>query len=147
MKYTQASLGRIFVLRLENGDIIPQTIEDFAGESKIESATVFFLGGANENSKVVVGPQDGNVEKPIPVVIPLPKVSESLGVGTIFTNEEGTAKLHMHSAFGHGKDTIAGCTRKGIDVWLYGEVIIMELLNSTAKRKLDPQTGFELLEV
>ncbi len=96
---------------------------------------------------MVVGPEDGTVKKPIPVVIPLPRVSESLGVGTIFKNEEGALRLHMHSVFGHGKDTIAGCTRQGIDVWLYGEVVIMELLNSTAKRKVDTQTGFELLDV
>jgi len=147
LKYTEASLGRIFILRLEKGDRIPKTIEDFAQERKVGSATVFFLGGADKNSKVVVGPEDGEAEKPIPVVIPLPRVSESLGVGTIFRNEEGAFKLHMHSAFGHGKDTIAGCTRQGVDVWLYGEVVIMELLNGTAKRKVDPQTGFELLDV
>jgi len=147
LKYTEASIGRIFILRLEKGDIIPKTIEDFAREKKIESASVFFIGGADKGSKVVVGPEDGSAIKPIPVTLPLPRVSESLGVGTIFKNEEGVLKLHMHSAFGHGKDTIAGCTRQGVDVWLYGEVIIMELVNSSAKRKVDPQTGFELLEV
>lgn len=147
MKFTEASIGRIFILRLEKGDIIPKTIEDFAHEKNIEAASVFFIGGADKESKVVVGPDDGSAIKPVPVILPLPRVSESLGVGTIFKNEEGALKLHMHSAFGHGKDTIAGCTRQGVDIWLYGEVLIMELINCSAKRKIDPQTGFELLEV
>ncbi|EGW37165.1 hypothetical protein [Desulfosporosinus sp. OT] len=30
MKYSEANLGRIFILRLEHGDRIPDTIENFA---------------------------------------------------------------------------------------------------------------------
>lgn len=147
MKYTQANLGRIFILRLEHGDRLPDTIEEFAQSQKIESATVLFIGGSDQNSKVVVGPEDGTAEKPAPAILDLPGVSEALGVGTIFLNEEGVPKLHLHSAFGRKGNTVTGCTREGVSIWHIGEVIILELIGSSAQRKNDPQTGFELLEV
>lgn len=147
MKYTEATLGRIFILRLEHGDRLPDTLEEFAVTNKIESAAVLFIGGSDLDSKVVVGPEDGTAAKPIPTVIGLPGVSEAVGVGTIFVNEDKVPKLHMHSAFGRNGGTVTGCTREGVNIWHIGEVIIMELLNNSAQRKIDPGTGFELLEV
>lgn len=147
VKYTEASLGRIFILRLEQGDKIPDTIESFAKEKNIKSAVVFFIGGADKGSKVVVGPRDGAEEKPVPIITTLAGTSESVGVGTIFINENNDPKLHLHSAFGHGEKTITGCTRKGVDIWLYGEVIIMEIVNNSSVRKIDKLTAFELLEI
>lgn len=147
MKYTQASLGRIFILRLEQGDKIPDTIESFAQEKDIKSAAVFFIGGADKGSKVVVGPRDGAEEKPVPVVTTLSGTSESVGIGTIFRDEKNFPKLHLHSSFGHGEKVITGCTRKGVDIWLYGEIIIMEIVNDSSIRKIDKTTGFELLEL
>ena len=147
MKYSQAELGRVFILRLEDGDRIPDVIEDFAFEKEIEAAAVQFLGGADKGSKVIVGPEDGAASEPEPLVTSLPGVSEAAGVGTLFQNEVGQPVLHLHSAFGRGGKTITGCNRAGVDVWHIGEVIIMELKNSSALRKKDPETGFELLEV
>ncbi|SKA06653.1 PPC domain-containing DNA-binding protein [Selenihalanaerobacter shriftii] len=147
MQYSEASIGRIFILRLENGDQIPGTIEKFAKDKQIGSATVLFIGGADKDSKVVVGPEDGSAKDPIPQVNELIGVSEAVGVGTIFVNEDEIPKLHLHSAFGRDGETVTGCTREGIDIWHIGEVIILELINSSAQRRIDPATGFELLEV
>ncbi len=147
MKYTEAKQGRIFILRLEQGDRIPGVLEDFAASQDIKSALVFYLGGADKNSKVVVGPEEGTAEKPVPMLTGLPGVSEALGVGTIFVNEKGEPKMHLHSAFGRNQQTITGCTREGVDVWRIGEVLVMELTNCSAQRKVDPETGFELLEL
>ena len=147
MKYTQGSLGRIFVLRLEHGDKIPNVIEDFAKDKNINSALVHFLGGADSTSKVVVGPEDGASNRPVPMIESLLDVSEAIGIGTLFTNEDNIPKLHMHSAFGRGRNTITGCTREGIDIWHIGEVVIFELLDTSAKRKINKDNGFELLEV
>lgn len=147
MKYSEANLGRIFILRLEHGDIIPDTIEDFARTNQIDSAIVHFLGGADIKSKVVVGPEDGTAAKPIPMVTELLGTSEAVGIGTLFTNEEKIPKLHLHSSFGRNRDTVTGCTREGVKIWHIGEVIIFELANTTARRKIDLETGFELLEL
>ena len=147
IKYTTAGLGRVFILRLENDDRIPDVIEKFAQEQQIHSALVHLLGGADGTSKIVVGPLDGAQPKPQPVVTSLPGVSETIGLGTIFLDEKSTPKLHLHASFGRGDKSLTGCTREGVFIWHIGEVIILELLNSTAGRKIDPATGFELLEV
>src|SRR5690554_2568938 len=147
MKYSETTLGRIFVLRLEHGDRIPDIIEEFAKEKEIDSAIIHFLGGTDTNSKVVVGPEDGTISNPRSIVLELTEVNEALGIGTIFLNEEGIPKLHLHSAFGRNGETVTGCTREGVTVWNIGEVIIFELLNTKAKRKIDPQLGFVLLEL
>jgi predicted DNA-binding protein with PD1-like motif len=147
MKYTEANLGRIFIIRLEHGDRLPAVIENFAEEHQIRSATVLFLGGAEKESKVVVGPRDNTENQIIPTVTSLLGVSEAVGVGTIFTNQEQVPKLHLHTAFGRNRETITGCAREGVTIWHIGEVIIMELLNNSAQRRVDPETGFELLEV
>ncbi len=147
MKYTQASLGRIFILRLEHGDKIPDIIEDFSREQEIESALVFFLGGADKGSKVIVGPQEGEAPRPVPMLKELTGVSESLAVGTLFVNEEEEPKLHMHSAFGREGNTITGCTREGVDVWQIGEVVVLEIKDTSACRRVKGKTGFELLEI
>ncbi len=147
MKYTEASQGRIFILRMEHGDMIPDLIEEFAREQQIKAALVFWLGGADTGSQVVVGPEDGTAPKPIPMVTRLLGTSEALGLGTLFCDEEGLPKLHLHASFGRSREVITGCTREGVAVWQIGEVIIQELRDAAALRKIDPQTGFELLEI
>ncbi|MDA8227097.1 MAG: DNA-binding protein [Desulfitobacterium hafniense] len=147
MKYSEASLGRTFIIRLEHGDKIPDVIEEFAQTHMIESAIVSFIGGADKGSKVVAGPKEGGTENPGVIVENLLGVSESLGIGTLFLNEHKIPKLHMHSSFGRGRDTITGCTREGVEIWTYGEVVLLEIKNTTALRKTDPSTGFVLLNL
>ena len=147
MNYSEANLGRIFILRLEHGDKIPDIIEEFAATHQIGSAIVHFLGGADTNSKVVVGPEDGTAKRPLKIITELTGPSEAVGIGTLFINEDKVPKLHLHSAFGRNRDTITGCLREGITIWHIGEVIIFELIDSSARRMLDSETGFELLEL
>lgn len=146
MDYTEANLGRIFVLRLHQNEVLHEEIEKFAAQKKIKSALCFFLGGAEDKSKVVVGPKDGNVMPPQPMVMLLQGVHESCGVGTIFTDEAGEPKLHMHASFGRNDHAVTGCGRMGVNVWKIGEVVILELTGGTAKRIINKATGFEFLE-
>ncbi len=147
MDYTEAKLGRIFILRLYQGERIHEVIEKFASEKQVRSGLCFFLGGAEDRSKVVVGPKDGKVFPPDPMVTLLRGVHEGCGVGTIFTDEQGKPKLHMHASFGRNDNAVTGCVRLGVDVWQIGEVVILELSGDSARRAKDKETGFELLEV
>ena len=147
MKYSEGNIGRVFILRLEDGDKIPQTIEDFALEKSINSGLVFFIGGADKGSKIIVGPKDGTAAKPISVMRELHDASEAMGLGTIFLNEENVPKLHLHSTFGRCLETLTGCTREGVSIWKVCEIVILEILNISALRRIEPQTGFELLEI
>ena len=146
MNYTEANLGRIFILRLQPNETLHVEIEKFAAEKQIQSALCFFLGGAQDKSKVVVGPKEGNAATIEPMVTLLNGVHESYGVGTIFTDEMGVPKLHMHASFGRNDNTVSGCVRVGVNIWLIGEVVILELAGNSAKRLKDKATGFELLE-
>jgi predicted DNA-binding protein with PD1-like motif len=65
MKFSQAKQGRIFVLRLEDDDIIYEEIEKFAREQLIKTAALIIIGGADKGSKLVVEPENG---RNIPIV-------------------------------------------------------------------------------
>jgi predicted DNA-binding protein with PD1-like motif len=146
MKYSEAKYGRVFVIRLEDGDIIHQSIEKFAREKNIRSAALVILGGADDGSKLVVGPADGRASPVIPLEHTLKGAHEITGTGTIFPNEKGEPVLHMHIASGRKTSTITGCVRKGVKTWHVLEVILFELFDTHAKRSYDKLTGFELLE-
>jgi uncharacterized protein len=146
MNYTQAALARIFILRLHHGETLHEVIEAFADQKKVKSALCFFLGGTQGTSKVVVGPKDGDAMPPEPMVTLLKGAHEACGIGTIFTDEEGKPKLHMHASFGRNENAITGCVRMGVDVWQIGEVVILELAGGSAKRAKNKETGFEFLE-
>jgi predicted DNA-binding protein with PD1-like motif len=147
MEFSEAKLGRVFVLRLHQGERLHTVIEGFASQKQVSSALCFFLGGAEDKSKVVVGPEDGKALPPEPMITLLKGVHEACGVGTIFADEQGKPKLHMHASFGRNDNAVTGCVRMGVDVWQIGEVVILELRCSSAKRAKNKDTGFEFLEV
>ena len=146
MKYSEAKQGRIFVIRLEDGDIIHEEIEQFAREKAIKAGTLIILGGADEGSKLVVGPEDGRKDTIVPMEHILDNVNEIAGVGTIFLDENGNPALHMHIACGRKSSTVTGCVRKGVRAWHILEVTLFELVDTTALRAFDSTTGFELLQ-
>lgn len=145
MRYTQAKQGRIFVIRLEDGDIVHEKIEKFSREESIKAAALIILGGADKDSKLIVGPEHGRREPIIPMEHVLDSVHEIAGTGTIFPDEKGKPILHMHIACGRKISSVTGCVRKGVKVWHVMEVILFELVDTTAVRAFEPTTGFELL--
>jgi predicted DNA-binding protein with PD1-like motif len=145
MKYSEARQGRIFVIRLEDGDIVHETIEKFAADRNIVAAALIIMGGADRGSKIVVGPEEGRATPIVPMHRILAEVHEVSGVGTLFPDDEGNPVLHMHMACGRQSETVTGCIRTGVKVWQVMEVVLFELTDSTGRRIMDPQTGFKLL--
>ncbi|MDP8246968.1 MAG: DNA-binding protein [Candidatus Tritonobacter lacicola] len=146
MKYSQAKQGRTFVIRLEDGDILHEKIEQLARDQSIGAAALIIVGGADEGSKLVVAPEHGRAKPISPMVHTLDGVHEIAGAGTLFPDDEGNPVLHIHAACGRRDSTITGCVRAGVKVWHVLEVILFELVDTTAVRALDPETGFKLLE-
>jgi predicted DNA-binding protein with PD1-like motif len=146
MKYSEAKQGRIFVIRLEDGDIVHDEIERFAREKSIGAASLIIVGGADQQSKFVVGPEEGRATPVVPMEHVLDEVHEIAGVGTLFPDDEGNPVLHMHMACGRKSSTITGCIREGVRVWHVMEVILFELADTTGIRTHDPETGFKLLQ-
>ena len=145
MKYSQAKLGRIFVIRLEDGDILHECIENFAKKKKILAGFLIAVGGADKDSRLVVGPLKSRATPVTPMEIVLDDAHEIAGVGTIFPNSKGEAILHMHISCGRRRKSVTGCVRKGVKIWHVMEIILWELKTQTAKRLLEKSTGFELL--
>ena len=145
MRYSTAQMGRIFVIRLEDGEVLHETIERFAEEQGIGAAALIMVGGADEGSKLVVGPEKGRDVPVNPMTQILNGVHEITGTGTLFPDEEGKPLLHLHIAAGRKDSTVTGCVRTGVKIWQIGEVILFELADTPATRKVDPQLGFKLL--
>ena len=145
MKYSQAKQGRIFVIRLEDGDILHEKIESFAREKNITAASLIAVGGADVGSKLVVGPENGRSNPVVPMETTLNNVYEIAGTGTLFPDDDGNPVLHMHIACGRKTDSITGCVRRGVKVWHVMEIILTEIVDSSAVRTLDKSTGFKLL--
>ena len=147
MKSVQATLGRVFVLRLEDGDRLPDCIEAFARDNQVEQALVHLLGGMKPGSRMVSGPADPE-DRPIRVILQqLAGVHEAAGVGTLFPDEQGHPRLHLHAVFGRDDQTRMGCTRPGIEVWQIAEAVILELSGPRLARRRDPGLGFEMLAI
>lgn len=145
MKYSIAAPGKIHIIRLEDREIVQDSIEKYAKKMNIRSAKVQLLGGIDKDSKIIVGPYVGRGESIKPMIHVLNEMHEALGTGTIFCNEEGKPKLHCHLSCGRGENTICGEIREGVIVWHVMEVIITELLNTKACRRRDIDVGFDLL--
>ena len=145
MKASEGRIGRVFVVRLEDGDVVPDCIERFAGEKGIAVAHVILIGGIG-GGEVVVGPRRSD-ERPVePMFLPLDGAHEVAGVGVIAPDGDGKPVLHIHAALGRAGKTTTGCLRPGVTTWLVGEAILYEIVGTTAARLKDDATGFALLE-
>jgi len=144
MEVAQGQIGRVFVLRLEDGDRLPDCVEAFAAEQGVAQGFCALVGGVG-SGQIVVGPEDTIAMPPVPVLTELIGAHEAAAVGTLFPDEAGLPRLHMHAAFGRGDTVKTGCIRPGIDIWTIGEFILIELTGMDLVRKRDAATGFELL--
>jgi predicted DNA-binding protein with PD1-like motif len=145
MKYSEAKQGRVFIMRLEDGETVHEEIEKFAEEHSIKAAALIILGGADEGSKLVVGPEMGRARPIKPMQHILDNVHEVAGTGTLFPDQDGKPALHMHMACGRSGNTVTGCIRGGVKVWQIMEIVLFELVDTAGKRTLDPDLGFKLL--
>jgi predicted DNA-binding protein with PD1-like motif len=144
MEYTTGAVGRCVCIRLHEDDKVYDSIQNVAEKEGIDSAAVFVIGGV-KNGAVVVGPNDQD-ERPLNTIVKrFDDAREIAGIGTLFKNEAGEVKLHLHASIGKGSEPIVGCPRIGLDCWLVTEVIILEMLGLNAVRAKEAG-GLELLK-
>ena len=144
MKASEGRLGRVFVIRLEDGDELPGCLERFAEEKGVSAGHVILVGGIG-SGRVVVGSQSSEERPPQPMLLPISGVSEVAGVGVLAPNREGKPVLHIHAALGRSGQTMTGCLRYGVTTWLVAEAILYEIVGAQAVRVMDEESGFELL--
>ncbi|MGW8195262.1 MAG: PPC domain-containing DNA-binding protein [Desulforhopalus sp.] len=145
MKFSEGRQGRVFVVRLEDGEVVHEVIEKFAAEHDIQAASVVVVGGADSGSRLVVGPAVDRGMPLEPMQRELANAHEVCGTGTLFMDDEGLPLLHMHMACGRNGDTVTGCIRDGVKVWHVMEVIISEIIGTHARRLPEEPLGLKLL--
>lgn len=144
MRYTKGTIGRVFVLKFENNDILLDQLSQFVKKERLKAAVMVFIGALREGL-LVTGPK-----KP---VIP-PKANEvsfkdgweTLGIGTIFTNAKGP-QIHVHGSMGKKNNVLTGCVRGKSKVFLVVEAVVFELKGVKASKDIDPKTGLNLLSI
>jgi len=145
MKYSQATVGRVFVLSLEDGDRLPEAIEAFAREQNITRSLVTMLG-ALQKGELVAGPDDPQATPVTILTTEVGQPHDAMVQGTIFPDEEGNPVVHLHGALARGERVSMGCLRLGVEVWQVAEVVVLELVGSEATRRFDSEVGFSKLE-
>ena len=145
MEYAVGRTGRVVAARLFEGEELYESIESIAEKEKIKCAAVLITGGIRK-ADVVVGPK---TEKPKIEAnfIKFEGPGETFGVGTIYCDDTGKGKLHLHAGLGRGNNHIVGCPRGGASIFLVLEVTIIEIEGINAERQTDAASGFKLLRV
>jgi predicted DNA-binding protein with PD1-like motif len=144
MEYAKGRIGRIFVLKFDDDDILLRELARFARRERLKTAALIFLG-ALKKGDLVTGPKR-------PVIPPEPNWTsfkggwEVFGIGTICTNTSGP-QIHIHAAMGKRLKVLAGCVRKDSKVFLVIEAIVFELKGVKATKTPDPATGLNLLRI
>lgn len=144
MRYTAGSIGRVFLLKFEDDDILIKELESLAKKERIKAASFIFLG-ALKKGDLVTGPKKP-VIPPEPNWVSFKDAWEVMGIGTIFTNKKGP-QIHVHTAMGKKEKTLTGCVRKDSKVFLVIEAVVFELKGIKANKDIDPQTGLNLLQI
>ena len=144
MQYSEGSLGRVFVLRMDDGEDILESIQKFVKEKCIGSGMMLFLG-AMLDGRAVTGPEKP-VIPPVPHFEAFDSAWEVFGMATIYPSTEGP-KIHMHSSMGRGRAALVGCIRGKASVYLIVEAVLIEFNGLDARRELDERTGLYLLSL
>lgn len=137
-------MGRLFVLKFANNDILIEKLSVFIKKEKIKAAAMIFIGALRKGD-LVTGPQR-------PVIPPKPNKIffkdgwEVMGIGTIFTNNKGP-QIHIHGTMGKKKKALTGCIRGVSKVFLVIEAVVFELKGVKAAKDIDLKTGLNLLQI
>ncbi len=141
MQYTEGKLGRVFQVRINHGEDLLDTLQEFIREKEIRCGFAQFIG-ALEGGRIVTGPKE-LVLPPDPSFETFQNGWEVFGYASITSGPKGV-HLHYHASVGKNREAMTGCLREQGTVYIIVEVLIIEILGSTVSRKRDPITGMEL---
>jgi uncharacterized protein len=144
MQYTKGTIGRVFLLKFENNDVLIESLSGFVKKERIKAATMIFIGALNSGD-LVTGPKKP-VIPPDPNKVIFKDGWEVMGIGTIFTNSKGP-QIHIHASMGKKNKVLTGCVRGKSKVFLVIEAVILELKGIKASKDIDPKTGLNLLRI
>ena len=123
------------VAKLTAGDGAKQ---DYFGSSvSISGGTVIVGAGCDDNR----GSNSGSAYVFKPYVMEHGTVWTGSGWMTVNLTQPFTDPVVVA-----GPAMSVGCIRPGIEVWRLGEAVLLEITGSSARRRKDPDTGFDVME-
>lgn len=141
MQYSEGNIGRVFVLRIDDGEDLIESLKKFVRAKGVESCMALFIGALKEG-RAVTGPQ-------MPTIPPVPHWEEYkdgwevFGMATIYPSAEGP-RLHIHSTIGKGREALLGCIREKAGVYLVVEAVLLEFMGLNVRREWDKRTELYL---
>ena len=128
MEYTQGKPGRVFVVRLHDGESIYNEVYNICIRESIRYATVMAMGG-------IRGVEEQTNE-----------CHELVGMGTVVPDQNKPI-LHFHAGIGKNKDAFIGNPKDTVEVHMLMEVIITELIGIDAIRSYDKTLDSKVLTI
>jgi predicted DNA-binding protein with PD1-like motif len=141
MQYTEGQIGRVFVVRIDDGEDMLISLHQFISDKNIHAGSILFLG-ALMNGRMVTGPEDP-VIPPVPHFVLFEGGWEVFGVGTIYPGESGP-HIHYHASVGRSGHALTGCLREKAITYLIVEAVITEFNGLSARREFDKKTQVHL---
>jgi predicted DNA-binding protein with PD1-like motif len=141
MQYTEGQLGRVFVVRIDDGEDMLLSLRTFIAEKEVQAGSIIFLG-ALMNGRMVTGPEEP-VIPPVPHFVMFEGGWEVFGVGTIYPGEGGP-HIHYHASVGRSGHALTGCLREKATTYLIVEAVIQEFVGLSARREFDEKMQLHL---
>jgi hypothetical protein len=141
MQYSEGNLGRVFVLRMDDGEDLIESLKRFVKDRGIESCMALFIGALKEG-KAVTGPEQPTIP-PVPHWEEYRDGWEVFGMATIYPSADGP-RLHIHSTIGKGREALLGCIRERAGVYLVVEAVLLEFTGLNVRREWDERTELYL---
>jgi predicted DNA-binding protein with PD1-like motif len=141
MQYTEGQIGRVFVVRIDDGEDMLESLRTFIAGKEIRAGSITFLG-ALMSGRMVTGPEEP-VIPPVPHFVMFEGGWEVFGIGTIYPGEGGP-HIHFHASVGRSGHALTGCLREQATTYLIVEAIIHEFVGLTARREFDEKMQIHL---
>ncbi|MDD1681747.1 MAG: DNA-binding protein [Methanoregula sp.] len=141
MQYTEGQIGRVFVIRIDDGEDMLLSLRQFILDKNIQAGSIHFLG-ALMSGRMVTGPEEP-VIPPVPHFVMFEGGWEVFGIGTIYPGEGGP-HIHYHGSVGRSGHALTGCLREKAITYLIVEAVIMEFTGLTARREFDEKMQLHL---
>jgi predicted DNA-binding protein with PD1-like motif len=141
MQYTEGQIGRVFVVRIDDGEDMLLSLRTFIVDKDIQTGSIHFLG-ALMNGRMVTGPEEP-VIPPVPHFVMFEGGWEIFGVGTIYPGEGGP-HIHYHASVGRSGHALTGCLREKAITYLIVEAVIIEFTGLSARREFDEKMQLHL---
>jgi hypothetical protein len=137
MQYSEGRLGRVFVVRIDDGEDFLAIMHEFVRNKAVQTGTILFLGALRQG-RMVTGPEEA-VLPPEPHYVMFEGGWEMVGIGTICPGDEGPA-LHYHASVGRAGHALTGCLREKAVTYIVAEAIVLEFTGLDIRREFDEKT-------